>query len=892
MITAAPPRPASPTNLSRQEAAWRSRVCTVSALSVAIDLTGAPARDNSGFTVRSELILRVREEGTSGLWMDFQGEEVGKLLVNGRAVPVNWDSNRIALPALGVGEHRVMVEARGQYSNTGQGLHRFHDPVDDATYLYTHFEPSDARRAWPCMDQPDLKAPFSLQVVHPESWTLIANGAIEHCAAHAETGAAVTRFAATPPIPTYLTALCAGPWHRVSAQWRPPRPGDRPVPLSWSCRASLARHLDAEELMRITTAGMDLFDQAYAFPYPWGTYDSVLVPEYNIGAMENPGCVTFSEDSYLFRGPVTRAQRAERANTILHEMSHMWFGDLVTPRWWEDTWLKESFADHQGTWAQEAAGFSEAWVSFASSRKAWAYREDSRAATTHPIVATVEDVEAARQAFDGITYAKGAAVLKQLVAHLGQETFLDAARAWFTEHAFANSDLGDFLSALAAASGRDMEAWANAWLRTAGPSILTNEIEVADGRIAHLVLRQGGVDPTTGRTVLRPHTLVVGLYSFDPHGALARTHRLPVTLEGDVLDVTAARGLPAPDLVLVNDEDHTYAVVRPDEASLATACAHLSDLTDPLARALVWSMLHNLMRDARIPPRLFVKTVLNQADDTTEATTLATLLAQALQAAARYAHARDRALLVSHLLGDDHPAEQATGVRRGGWGRLCGAAPGSDAQLVRARAWLEAAGQAALLGPVASRRVAERVRNILEGRVPGLNLDADLRWRALIALARLDLVADKELDAQLAADPGSRGATRHLEATCARPESALKKKILTRLLTEQTLSNDHVDALTRAFSVDGHRSLTAPLTARYLEALEPIWAGRGQEIATRLVLGLFPACGDRADLDAVNAWLVGHAQAPAALRRLMLKNRDDLARCLNVKETAPTTTGV
>mgnify|MGYP001678376608 FL=1 len=872
-LSVPPARLTSPTNLSRQEARWRSEVVHVTVLDVHVDVTGAVDAGTTGFPVSSTLHLVARQD-VEGLWADFLGESVDRVVLDGAAVPVAWDGARVGLPALAAGEHEVVVQAVGRYSNSGQGLHRLTDPVDGATYLYTHFEPSDARRAWPCLDQPDLRARLRLTVTHPAGWTVLGNGTL---ATTRQVGAAVVSgLSATEPLPTYLTALAAGPWHRVTGTWVPAAP-TAPVPLSWSCRSSLAAHLDADELLDLTGRGLSLYERTYTYPYPWGSYDCVLVPEYNIGAMENPGCVTFSEDAYLFRGPATRAQHAGRANTLLHEMCHMWFGDLVTPRWWEDTWLKESFADYTGTWAEEQLGYAEAWVAFASSRKLWAYQEDTRPDTTHPVVATVHDVEAARQAFDGITYAKGASVLKQLVAYVGQERFLAAANTWFAEHAFGNGELSEFLETLTHASGRDMSAWAHAWLRTSGPSYLSSTTQVHDARVARLTVRQEGVDLSTGRDVLRPHTLVVGLYSLDPSGALVRTHRLPVTLTGREAEVAGAVGLDVPDLVLVNDEDLTYAVIRPDARSLATARAHLADLADPLARSLLWSMLHNLVRDGLLEAEAFVDTVLHQADDTTEAATLATLLSQALQAATRYAGGGSAAL-VARLVGDDQGGAPA----RGGWGLLRASAPGSDAQLVRARAWLSAAGQAGLAGEGAA--VAGRVRRLMEGALSGLELTADLRWRALTALARLDAVTDEELSAQLEADPGALGVTRHLQASSSRPRTEAKEAVLARLLEDRTLGNDHVDALVAAFSVDAHRGLTAPLTTRYLAALEGIWSTRSQEIATRLVTGLFPAAGDADDLRAVRRWLADHEQAPPALRRLVLRSYDDLDRAVRVRD--------
>ena len=894
MTTTAPARSDSPTNLRHEEVSWRSAVCRVPSSHVAVDVTGATVRHKAAFGVRCLMRLDIRQRA-EGLWVDFVGQAVDSLSVDGQPVPVAWDGARIDLPVLDPGEHTVEIAARGLYSNSGQGLHRFHDPVDGATYLYTHFEPSDARRAWPVMEQPDIKTRFSLEVTHPRGWAVMSNTRPQADASSrpaptgTDSGCEVTCFAASGPLPSYLTALTTGPWHRVTGQWTSPsRPG-LTIPLSWSCRASLAEHLDATELLDLTRAGLDLYDRAYDYGFPWDSYDSVLVPEYNLGAMENPGCVTFNEDLYLFRGPVTRSQRAGRANTILHEMCHMWFGDLVTPTWWEDTWLKESFADHQGTWAEaEAAGYTEAWVSFASTRKAWAYLEDSRPATTHPIVAQVDDVEAARQAFDGITYAKGAAVLKQLVAHVGQDTFLKAAGLLFERRAYGNASLDDFLRVLSQVSGRDMHDWARAWLHTAGPSVITDELAVQEGRLVCLTLRQEGTDPVTGQGVLRPHTLVVGLYSFDGDGALVRTHRLPVALETERVDVAEAVGLPAPDLVVVNDEDLTYAVVRPDDASLACLISSLGALRDPMARSLAWSMLHNLVRDAVIDAALFVQSVLAHADDDTEPSTLTALLNQALRVACRYADPHMRRALLERLLADDSTEsskEKKPAVLHGGWGRLRAAAPGSDAQIVRARAWLEAAGQARLLGEAMSTQMAARVREILGGALPGLELDADMRWRAMTALARLDAVSTDELDAERKGDPTASGITHHLRASTSMPRQDLKAEVFDRLLTETALSNEHIDALVAGFGVDAHRDLTAAFTSRYLQELQGLWSGRGQEIATRLVVGLFPACGDESDAQSVEDWLAKHPEAPSALRRLILKSLDDLRRALTARRT-------
>ncbi|MHB1064596.1 MAG: aminopeptidase N, partial [Georgenia sp.] len=597
----------------------------------------------------------------------------------------------------------------------------------------------------------------------------------------------------------------------------------------------------------------------------------------NLGAMENPGCVTFTE-SYVYRSAATRAQYQARANTILHEMAHMWFGDLVTPHWWDGLWLKESFADYMGAAASVAATeYTDAWVSFANLRKAWAYTQD-QLPTTHPVVADITDLEAAKQNFDGITYAKGAAVLKQLVAYVGEDAFFEGARQYFRRHAYGSTTLPDLLGALEEASGRDLAAWSRLWLETSGTSTLRTERASEDGHLTRLVLVQDAVDPVTGAEVQRPHRLAVGLYALRDDGTprLVRTHRIELDVTGARTEVVEAAGLDEPALVLVNDDDLTYAKVRLDEQSLTTAAAYLGALREPLPRSLVWSALWNACRDGLLTAVAYVELVLRHGDRESDSAVLAGLTQHAVVAVERYAPAADR---------DELRAAYAGGVHD----LLLAAEAGSDAQLVWARAFARA-------GAVVPER-AQTLCEILAGAVPGLPLDPELRWAVWQALAAIGDATRAELDAELERDATADGATQHLAALSAVPEPEVKAWSWAALLTPDALTNDHVDATIAGFAQPLRRDLTEPYTGRYFLSLRDVWAQHSIEMASRLVRGLFPS---HQDLDGqipeqhpvvvrTDRWLAREADAPHALRRLVVEARDHLVRALRAQEAAAST---
>ncbi|MFI9364562.1 aminopeptidase N [Kitasatospora sp. NPDC053057] len=854
-------------NLSREEAQQRAGVLAVDGYLVRLDVTSAPDPAAATFRSTTTITFRCSRPGAD-TFLDLLAPAVRSVTLNGRALDpaTAYDGARVHVDGLAA-ENVLTVEADCAYSRTGEGLHRFVDPADGETYLYTHYEPADARRVFANFEQPDLKAPFTFTVTAPAAWDVRSNAV--HETVTAEGDARTWEFAPTKPISTYLTAVVAGPYHVVNDHYsRELTDGTAlEIPLAALCRKSLAPHFDAEEILGVTKLGLDFFHETFDYPYPFGKYDQAFVPEYNIGAMENPGCVTFKEE-FVFRSKVTDAAYESRANVVLHEMAHMWFGDLVTPRWWDDLWLKESFADFMGSYALIGARtrYSSAWVTFANQRKAWAYRQD-QFPTTHPITADIRDLEDAKLNFDGITYAKGASVLKQLVAYVGSEAFFEGARRYFKRHAFGNTELGDLLGVLEETSGRDLKSWAAAWLQTAGVNALTPQVTTdAEGRITELAVLQDAAadDSATPSRGLRPHRIAIGLYDRDADGALLCTDRIELDVTGARTVVAEAVGRRRPDLVLLNDEDLTYCKIRFDADSLETLRTGLGDIRDELARALAWSAVWNLTRDGLMPARDYVALVLRFAGQEGNIGVLQSLHAQSKTAVDLYAAPEWR-------------AEGARKLADGALHELRAAVPGSDHQLAWARFLAQTAGGAEHLG---------LVRGLLAGsaRIDGLEVDQELRWSLWLALAAAGQAADEELAGELAADNTAGGKRQYTQCLAARPTPEAKAAAWSAVIDSDELPSALVEANSAGFAIPAQRDLTALYAAPYFKLLERVWAERTIEIAMRIVGGFFPiAQTDEQTLAEADAWLDGHPQAAPALRRLVLERRDDLARALRAQ---------
>jgi aminopeptidase N len=839
-------------NLTRVDAAARADLLTVHSYDLRIDVTDGAGHPGEGtFTSVTTVDFDCRRPGES-TFIDLVATTVRSATLNGAELDVSGYTEAGGLPVPGLAEkNTLVVSADCRYSNTGEGLHRFADPVDGQVYLYTQFEPADAKRMFACFDQPDLKATFALHVTAPFEWQVVSNTGDREIEA-GEGGSQLVHFAPTKRISTYLVALIAGPYARVTDS-------HDGIPLGLFCRASLAEHLDPEELFRVTKQGFDFYHRVFDYPYPFDKYDQLFVPEFNAGAMENAGAVTFLED-YVFRSRTSRARYERRAETILHELAHMWFGDLVTMRWWDDLWLNESFATYISTLCQsEATEYTTAWTTFANTEKAWAYAQD-QLPSTHPIAADIPDVAAVEVNFDGITYAKGASVLKQLVAYVGREEFLAGIRRYFRTHEYGNTTLQDLLGPLSESSGRDLSAWSDQWLRTSQVNTLRPVYELSDdGRYTRFAIEQTAV---AEHPVLRDHRAAVGLYSDGPDG-LTRTARFELDVSGAVTEVPELVGHPAGDLVLVNDDDLTYAKLRLDERSLRTLRSGIGRMPDPLARALCWSAAWDMTRDAELPAREWVEIVLAGVGAETESSVVQALLARVQAALTSYAD----------------PEWAPTG-----WETLADAAlaaveqaePGSDAQLLWSRTFASAA---------RTDEHAAVLRELLDGtrEVPGLAVDADARWAFLHGLVAIGAAGDAEIDAEEVRDATATGARRAATARALRPTAESKAATWERLFTDESIPNAVHEAMLQGFWHPAQRELTAGYVDRYFADVRPVWDRRPGEIAKNCAQYLFPPVVEPRTLAAADRWLAD-AEQPPPLRRLVFEGRDGIARALRNRE--------
>ncbi|MFG2757410.1 aminopeptidase N [Streptomyces wuyuanensis] len=846
------------TNLTREEAQARARLLTVDSYEIDLDLTGA----QEGGTYRSVTTVRFDSaEHGAETFIDLVAPAVHEVVLNGHPqdVAAVFRDSRIALRHLHEGPNELTVVADCAYTNTGEGLHRFVDPVDQQTYLYTQFEVPDARRVFANFEQPDLKATFRFTVKAPEGWTVVSNSPTP------EPKDNVWHFEPTPRISTYITALIVGPYHSVHSSYEK---DGQSVPLGIYCRPSLAEFLDADAIFEVTRQGFDWFQEKFDYAYPFAKYDQLFVPEFNAGAMENAGAVTI-RDQYVFRSKVTDAAYETRAETILHELAHMWFGDLVTMEWWNDLWLNESFATYTSIACQAYAPGSkwpQAWTTFANSMKTWAYRQD-QLPSTHPIMAEISDLDDVLVNFDGITYAKGASVLKQLVAYVGRDEFFRGVQTYFKRHAFGNTRLTDLLSALEETSGRDLKTWSGAWLETAGINVLRPVIDTdAAGTITSFAVKQEApaLPPgAKGEPVLRPHRIAIGFYGLDEAGKLVRTDRVELDVDGEFTAVPELVGKHRPAVVLLNDDDLTYAKVRLDEESLRTVTEHLGDFADSLPRALCWASAWDMTRDGELPARDYLSLVLSGIGKESDIGVVQSLQRQVKLALDLYAA----------------PEWRETGLTQ--WtdatlAHLRSSDPGGDHQLAWARAFAATARTPQQL---------DLLQALLEGRdsIEGLAVDTELRWAFVERLAATGVYDEDEIAAELERDRTAAGERHAATARAARPTPEAKAEAWESVVESGKLPNAVQEAVIGGFVQTDQRELLAPYTEKYFAAVKGVWESRSHEVAQQIAVGLYPTLQVSAEtLDATDAWL-DSAAPTAALRRLVLESRAGVERALKAR---------
>jgi aminopeptidase N len=836
------------TNLTREEAATRAALLDVTSYSIDLDLTTGDKTFASTTTLR----FTCAEPGAE-TFADLVGAIIHEITLNGEPIDEasSYQDSRIRLKNLQA-ENELVVRADCAYSHAGEGLHRFVDPVDGRVYLYTQFEVPDARRVFATFEQPDLKSVYTWTVVAPEDWKVVSNAPTPE-PEPLDNGKARWSFPESKRMSTYVTALIAGEYHEHLDSYDGK---NGPISLGHYCRQALVEHLDTDELLLMTKQGFEFFEEAFDFPYPFEKYDQLYVPEYNAGAMENAGAVTL-RDEYLPRSRQDSAFYEFRCSVILHEMAHMWFGDLVTMRWWDDLWLNESFAE----WAcyhaaVENTAYTESWTGFTNARKNWALRQD-QLPSTHPIAADNYDLRAVEVNFDGITYAKGASVLKQLVAWVGIDEFMSGLRQYFKDHAYANAEFVDLLTALEKASRRELDAWAKEWLQTSGVNTLSPEFELtSDGCYASFGVRQiaAGENPT-----LRRHRLGIGLYD-EQDGHLVRRHNLEIDVDGELTSVDELVGERQPDLLLLNDGDLTYAKIRLDERSLSTVVHGLRKLDDSLARALCWGAAWDMTRDAEMAATDYVTLVLQNIGSETDAF--------GIRAIPGYAG------LAVNLYSDPAKRTELRTVWESGLRDLLHAAePGSNAQLIFTRLYS---------GSLVSDEGKAEVAGLLDGTVTveGLEIDTDLRWVLLVGLAKCGAVGDAEIDAELERDPTISGQENAAAARASRPDAAAKAAAWTELVANPDVPNETHRSIAETFMRYGQEELLAPYVEKYLEAADTAWEEMGTHMASNLLEDAFPLpLGSPELVERIERWLDESPATPAA-KRYVREGRADVVRAL------------
>jgi aminopeptidase N len=836
-------------NLTQLEAAERARLLKVASYDIALDVTdGTGGPGEHTFRSVTQISFTCAEPGAS-TFIEAAAERLRSVRLNGVEIDTSgWSAEKGLILTELAADNTLVVDGDFLYSNSGQGLHRTFDPVDKEVYLYSQFETADAQRVFACFDQPDLKSVYTWHATVPGHWKVVSNAPVAAIEPGEIEGSSTVHFETSAVMSTYVTALCAGAYHEV-------RTTHDGIDLGVFVRESMKQYLEADDIFLITKQGFDFFHEQFQVRYPLPKYDQLWVPDFNAGAMENFGCVTHAESAYVFRSQVTDFEYEQRANTILHEMAHMWFGDLVTMRWWDDLWLNESFAEWASHWCNsQATRFTDAWTTFLSIRKAWGYRQD-QLSSTHPVYCEMPDVEAVEVNFDGITYAKGASVIKQLVSYVGMEPFLTGLRAYFAAHAWGNATFTDLLSALEVASGRPLREFAAQWLETSQVNTVRPEVEIGpDGTYTSVAVLQ---EAPPEHPVLRTHRLAIGLYDLDGD-RLVRRDRVELDVSGARTEVPALVGQRVPDVLLLNDDDLTYTKLRLDDRSMATVVNHITGFASALPRALCWAAAWDQLRDAELAARDYATLACAGLPSEKDINLVTATLRQVATAVFLYA---DPSWSPTgwQLLADTARAS------------LAATEPGSGFQLAWARAFVSAARTDADLATLRGWLTGSEVP-------PGLAIDTDLRWSVLQTLIANGRAEPAEIEAELDRDRTASGERAAAQAHALVPTAAAKEETWRRLTGAEILPNSLQRALLLGFFHPAQLELTAPYVSRFFEVVDEVWATRDSEPAQEFLVLAYPTyyVDDHA-IALADTWLASKGH-PDPLRRLVAEGRDAVVR--------------
>ena len=837
-------------NLTSIEAADRSAILKIDNYKVDLDLTTGDE------TFNSKAVITFSAKPGSDTFIDAVAKRIINATLNGAPVDIaNYDGESIFLKNLAE-QNTLVIEMEAIYSKTGEGLHRFVDPADGEVYLYSQHQANDSRRTFASFDQPDLKATYEFSVIAPSKWEVISNTPVTE---RKDLGNGKTHwtYAKSQIFSTYLTCFVAGPYHYVTDEYK----GEKTIPLGIYCRKSLAPFLDSDEFFLLTKQGFAFYEKEFGLPYPFEKYDQLCVSEFNAGAMENVGCVTFREDLVIYRSKVTESLYNWRANVILHEMAHMWFGDLVTMKWWNDTWLNESFAEWAAYYtSSQATKYTNSWTEFTGARKNWAYRQD-QLSSTHPIAVDMKNMQEVRTNFDGITYAKGASVLQQLVAHVGKENFFAGLKKYFAKHAWGNTVLNDLLVELEATSGRDLTAWTKTWLQTAGVNTLRPDLKIADGKYAEVAVIQEAPEVPEGSKELRPHRMAVGLYDLK-NGKLERRKSVELDVSGARTVVEGLAGEAIADLLLINDHDLTYAKIRFDERSIATLKQHLGDITDSLTRALCWSAAWDMHRDGELAATDYTEIVLNALGKENEASVIAAQLLNLETAVELYSSPAKR---------DSLRAKRSAGLYK----LAAESVAGSDEQLALARGFANGA----------TVEDAPKVKEILDGKLAGLTIDTEMRWTLVKSLAERGVLGATEIDAELQRDNTADGA-RHAAEARALISTAAAKAETWKTLTTTELSNHIQRHMLMGINRPIQQELYAPYVDQYFALVKDFCAKNSYEVSMQFAVMAFPRFATTAEtLAKAEKWIAENKDASDGVIRWVKEGRDSIKRALKAQDT-------